>query len=161
MNTETSAITTRDVVTARPGDTVAAIARVLIEHGISAVPVCDPSGRLLGIVSEGDLMRPFGHKHSLKRDWWLGLLADGMALGPDFLDYVREDQHPASDLMTKSVITVKETTSLAEVADLMTEHKVKRLPVLRNGKIVGIVSRADLVRALFKSTLPLVEDAPA
>lgn len=155
MQTEAGAVMTRNVVTAGPDDPAATIAKILSKNGISAVPVCDPTGRLLGMISEGDLLRPFGSKHNLKRDWWLGLLADGMSLAPEFLDYVREDHHPAKDLMTKDVITIKETTPLAEAADLMMEHKVKRLPVVRGGRIVGILSRADLVRAFFEQSVGL------
>lgn len=160
MDIEVGAVMTRNVVTAGPEDSVATIAKTLSRHNVSAVPVCDPDGRLLGMISEGDLLRPFGSSHGLKRDWWLGLLAEGTSLAPDFLDYVREDQHPAKGLMTTPVITVEETTPLANAADLMMKHKVKRLPVLRGGKIVGIVSRADLVRAFFNlSALRMVASA--
>lgn len=154
MADHVGAIMTRAVVTAAPDDTAARIARLLIEHAISAVPVCDAEGKLLGIVSEGDLLRPFGQQHALRREWWLGLLAEGANLAPDFLDYVRHDHHTARDLMSAPVRTVREDTSLAEAADLLARHGIKRLPVLRDRQVVGIVSRADLLRAFLGGVPP-------
>ncbi len=68
---------------------MAKIAKLLSDHGISAVPICGEQGQLLGMVSEGDLMRPFGQENALRRDWWLSLLAEGTELAPAFLDYIR------------------------------------------------------------------------
>ena len=79
------------------------------EHAISAVPVCDDNGALLGMVSEGDLMRPFVDTSVKRRAWWLTLLADGNDLAPEFLEYVRLDRHQVGDLMTKPVITATES----------------------------------------------------
>ena len=107
------------MVTAGPDDTVARIAALLAEHEISAVPVCDKDGKLLGMLSEGDLMRPFGQENALRRAWWLGMLAEGTDLAPEFLDYVRLDRRRAKDLMTTEVITVTERASAGEIADLM------------------------------------------
>ncbi len=145
------AIMTRGVVTARPTDTVAHVARLLAEHGISAVPVCDDGGALLGMVSEGDLMRPFVDTNIKRRAWWLALLADGNALAPEFMDYVRLDRHEVGDLMTKPVFTATETTSVTELAEQMVQHRIKRLPIVRGNKLVGIVSRADVIRAIAQS----------
>ena len=148
MSLDAASIMTRDVITVSPDDTVAEVAKVMTEHGISAMPVCDKEGRLVGMISEGDLMRPFGEKHALRRAWWLDLLAEGTELAPEFLDCLRADHHKARDLMTKEVVTATETTSAAEIADLLSEHRVKRVPIVRDGAIVGIVSRANLIRAL-------------
>jgi CBS domain-containing protein len=104
-----ASIMSRDVVTAGPDDTVARVAQVLARHKISAVPVCDPTGGLLGMVSEGDLMRPYLSSNIQRRAWWLALLADGTDLAPEFLEYVRVDRHQVGDLMTKPVITASET----------------------------------------------------
>src|ERR1700690_1012956 len=112
-------IMTRAVVTCRPDDTVSTIAALLTKHGISAVPVCDTDGTLLGVISEGDLMRPFGEANRLRRDWWLGLLAEGTDLAPEFLDYVRLDRRRAQDLMSAPAITATERTSISEIADLL------------------------------------------
>lgn len=148
---DAASIMTRNVVTARPTDTVAHVARMLAEHGISAVPVCDDSGALLGMVSEGDLMRPFIDTNVKRRAWWLALLADGTDLAPEFLDYVRLDRHEVGDLMTKPVITANETTSVTELAEQMVQHRIKRLPIVREGKLLGIVSRADVIGAIARS----------
>lgn len=151
MSVDAASIMTRDVVTCGPDATVAEVAALLAEHEISAVPVCDKDGRLLGMLSEGDLMRPFGAANEMRRAWWLGMLAEGTELAPEFLDYVRVDKRRAHDLMTREVITATERTSAGEIADLINKHRIKRVPILRDGKLVGIVSRADLVRALARS----------
>lgn len=151
MSVDAASIMTRDVVTCGPDATVAEVAALLAEHEISGVPVCDKDGRLLGMLSEGDLMRPFGAANEMRRAWWLGMLAEGTELAPEFLDYVRVDKRRAHDLMTREVITATERTSAGEIADLINKHRIKRVPILRDGKLVGIVSRADLVRALARS----------
>jgi CBS domain-containing protein len=139
---------TRQPVTADPSMSVRDAAMLLVKHGISAVPVVDGSGALLGIVSEGDLVRRGDVVRDERQSWWLQMLAEGEHLAPGFLDYVRSGGRQVRDLMTRHVITVEEDTPLPEVARLLEEHRIKRVPVLRQGKVVGIVSRADLVRAL-------------
>jgi CBS domain-containing protein len=141
-------IMTRDVVSARPEDPVIKVAKLLSDRGISAVPVCDEQGGLLGMLSEGDLMRPFGQEHALRRDWWLDLLADGTDLAPAFLDYVRVDNRRARDLMVTPVITAPDDATVPALADLLGHHQIKRVPIMHDGKLVGIVSRADVLRAL-------------
>ena len=151
MTIDAASIMTRDVVTAGPDDTVARVAALLTEHEISAVPVCDKDGKLLVMLSAGDLMQPFGQENALRRAWWLGMLAEGTDLAPEFLDYVRLDRRRAKDLMKTDVITATERSSAAEIADLLNKHKIKRVPIVRDGKLVGIVSRADLIRAMSRS----------
>lgn len=141
-------IMTRTVVTAGPDDDVSAVAERLSKHGISAMPVCDKDGALVGIISEADLMRPFGEANALRRSWWLGLLAEGERLAPEFVDYIRLDRRRTRDLMTTSVVVATEDTSAQKLADLLRQHQVKRLPIMKDGKVIGIVSRADLVHAL-------------
>jgi len=156
---DASGIMTRQVVTARPTDTVAHIAGLLSKNAISAVPICDAGGALLGMVSESDLMRPFVDANVKRRAWWLALLADGTDLAPEFLDYVRLDRHEAADLMTRPVISAAATASIAELAELMTQHRIKRLPIVHDGKLIGIVSRADVIRAIAQSPESVVETA--
>ena len=148
MPLDAATIMTRTVVTVGPDDTIAAVAKALTDHGISAVPVVAPDGALLGMISEGDLMRPFGQENALRRDWWLNLIAEGTDLSQEFLDYIRLDRHRARDLMSPKVVTAPETASIGELADLLAHHRIKRVPILRAGKLAGIVSRADIVRAL-------------
>ncbi len=157
MSLTAASIMTKDVVTARPDDPVAKVAAVLSGRGISALPVCDGSGAVLGMLSEGDLMRPFGKENALKRAWWLNVLAEGTDLAPAFVDYIRLDHRRARDLMVAPVITVSGGASLPEIADLLARHGIKRVPVLRDGKLVGIISRADLVRAMARTPDAVVE----
>jgi CBS domain-containing protein len=151
MTVYAESIMTRTVVTAEPDDTVSAIAALFSKHGISGVPVCDKNGTLLGIISEGDLMRPFGEANKLRRDWWLGLLADGEELAPEFVDYLRQDRRRAADLMTKEVVTATEDTPVDRIADILQSHRVKRVPIVKDGKVVGVVSRADVIRAMART----------
>jgi CBS domain-containing protein len=141
-------IMTRDVVTAKPNDSVAKVAQLLSDHEVSAMPVCDERGRVLGMISEGDLMRPFGADNALKHSWWLALLAEGIDLGPAFVDYIRVESRCARHLMVAPVITASESASVPEVADLLARHRIKRVPIVRDGRLVGIISRADIARAL-------------
>lgn len=145
---DAASIMTRNVVTARPSDTVSHVARLLSEHKISAVPVCDADGSLRGMVSEGDLMRPFSATNVERRARWLALLAEGTDLAPEFVDHVRMDRHSIGELMTSTVISAEEGTSVSHLAELMGQNHIKRLPILRDGKLVGIVSRADVIRAI-------------
>jgi len=141
-------------VAARLSDTVGDIAKLLADHAISAVPICDEDGAVVGIVSEGDLMRPFGQANAMRRAWWLDLLAEGSDLAPAFLDYIKVDKRRAQDLMVSPVITVPETASVPEIADLLSQHHIKRMPVMRGTMMVGIVSRADVVGALARMQAP-------
>jgi CBS domain-containing protein len=148
---DAASIMTRNVITARPGDTVSHVARMLAENNISAVPICDADGSLLGMVSEGDLMRPYITDNVERRSRWLTLLAEGTDLAPEFVEHVRLDRHNVSDLMTTAVISAGERTSVTDLAALMALNHIKRVPILRDGKLVGIVSRADVIRAIARS----------
>jgi CBS domain-containing protein len=154
---DAASIMTRNVITARPDDTVARVSRLLADNNISAVPVCDASGTLLGMVSEGDLMRPFISANVKRRAWWLALLADGTDLAPEFLEYVRLNRHNIADLMTAVVISAAEGSSVTDLAELMARHRIKRVPILRDGKLVGIVSRADVIRTIAHSPDAVVD----
>ena len=89
MSITAADIMTADVKTVRPEASVAEVARMLCDHAISAVPVCDTHGRVLGMLSEGDLLRPVGQDSATKRSWWLNLLAEGTDLAPSFLECLR------------------------------------------------------------------------
>lgn len=141
-------VMTRDVVLVRPDTPAPEIARLLIERGISAVPVVDDAGAPVGMVSEGDLIGRDESEREARRDWWLQLLAEGTELHPDFVASLRTPVRTARGLMAVPVVTVAEDTEVPEIARLLAAYRVKRVPVVRDGRIVGIVSRADLVRAL-------------
>jgi CBS domain-containing protein len=135
-------IMTTDVVTAGPEDEVAEVARLMLERYVSAIPVVNGKLRVLGIVSEGDLIRRAECGAEDRRSWWLALLADRTA------EFVRAYGTRAEDLMTRDVITVAEEATLAEIARVLETHRIKRVPVVRDGRLVGIVSRADVLRGL-------------
>jgi CBS domain-containing protein len=143
-------VMTTAVVSVDPDTPLSAIAKTLVEHGISAVPVLDRSGAAVGMVSEGDLIGRDDAARQARRDWWLTMLAEGEALSPEFLATLRSTERRAHDVMTTPVITVGEDADLGEAARLLTEHRIKRVPVVASGdlRIIGIVSRADLVRAM-------------
>src|SRR5215472_4864627 len=141
-------VMTSAVTTVGPDTPISEVARLLGEHGISALPVVDEAGAPLGMVSEGDLIGRDEEDRRTQRDWWLTLLAEGETLHPDFLASLRPLQRRARDVMTTPLVTIAEETGVGEIARLLTAYRIKRLPVLRDGRIVGIVSRADLVRAL-------------
>jgi len=151
MATTAVEIMTAPAITVSPQASVAEIATLLVKNHISAVPVCAPDGHLMGVVSEGDLLRPFRESVRQKRDWWLGLLADGEELSQQYLDYMRIDTRNAQDVMVAHVITTTEDATLPELAEAMVNNHVKRLPVLRDGKVVGIVSRTDVLGALARA----------
>ncbi|HEY7611226.1 MAG TPA: CBS domain-containing protein [Alphaproteobacteria bacterium] len=120
-------------------------ARILLDKRISAVPVVDDDNRVIGIVSEGDLMRRRETGTERRYSWWLELVSDPQSMARDF---VKSSGHKVSDVMTKQVVSVSEDTPLAAIADILERHRIKRVPVVRSGRLVGIVSRADLVRSL-------------
>jgi CBS domain-containing protein len=141
-------IMTTDVISVRPDTPARQIARVLLDHGISAVPVIDDVGVPIGIVSEGDLIGRNKEDREARRDWWLALLAEGETLNADFVSNLRTNERVARDIMAGPIVAVDENTDAAEIARLLHSYHIKRVPVLRDGHIVGIVSRADLLREL-------------
>jgi CBS domain-containing protein len=141
-------VMTATVVSVGPETATREIAKLLRDHGISAVPVVDALGAPTGMVSEGDLIGRDETDREARRDWWLTLLAEGRTLSADFLASLHAPQSRACDVMTAPVVTVAEDTEISDIARSLTAHRIKRVPVLREGRIVGIVSRADLVRAL-------------
>lgn len=141
-------IMTRDVVSIHVETPVREIARVLLENHISAAPVIDEAGRPIGIVSEGDLVKRSESDREARRDWWMSLLAEGEHLSDDFLSYIRSDQRVARHIMSAPVVTVAEDTGIEEIARILSSYRIKRVPVITHRRMVGIISRADLVRAL-------------
>lgn len=148
MTVTAADLMTSPVITVTPDAGIGQVAELLVARRISALPVCKPDGSLAGIISELDVMRPFRDSVRRKRDRWLGLIAEGETLSLDFLDYLREDHKAASDLMVRQVVTATPRTTLAELAELMITHGVKRIPIIEGGSVVGIVSRSDLLKAI-------------
>jgi len=120
-------------------------AELMVSAGVGALPVIDDAGGMVGIVSEADLMRRSEIGTEPHKGWLMRAFADSAVSAEE---YVTLHSRRVRDVMTREVVTVTEETPLAEVAELMTRRKVKRVPVLRGDAVVGIVSRANLVRAL-------------
>lgn len=141
-------VMTTDVITVGPDMAIQDLAKLLAERGISGVPVVNSSGGLVGVISEGDLLHRAeigtAHRHrERRRSWWLDDFASELAR-----DYVKSHGRTVSDLMTRDVVTVNENTDLADVAALLEAKRIKRVPVIRDGRVVGIISRANIVRAV-------------
>ncbi len=138
-------IMTKSVRTVDPMTPVRKIAQLMISRRISAVPVVDKKRRVLGIVSEGDLLRRTEAGTERRRSWWSGFFEES---GTGARDYTKSHGAHARDVMSRSVVAVKSTTDVAAIADLMEQLTIKRVPVVDGGKLVGIVSRRDLLRAV-------------
>jgi CBS-domain-containing membrane protein len=133
------------VIAVGPDMPVLAAAHSMVSNGISALLVMDISAKLVGIVSEGDLIRRVETDTERRRSWWQDVFVSSDALAREF---VKSHARRVADVMTRKVITASPETSLREIADLMEEHAIKRVPIVEDGKVVGIVSRANLLQAL-------------
>jgi CBS domain-containing protein len=142
-------IMTRDVCTVGLDTPVEDVARRLVERRITPVPVGDPENIVIGNVSQGDLLRRRETGTERHRSWLLQVIVD-----PDSLarEYVKARGLKAHDVMTRRVITVREETPVAQIADIFERNHIKRVPVTHSGKLVGIVTRGDLVRAFLAAT---------
>jgi CBS domain-containing protein len=138
-------VMTSPPITVTPETPVLEIAALLVDRGISAVPVVDASGRAIGIVSEGDLLRRCEIGTERQRSQWLELLLDRSMQAADFS---KAYGLFARDVMTREVISVSPDTDLGEIARILEQRRIKRVPVVQDGVPVGIVSRANLLRGL-------------
>jgi CBS domain-containing protein len=144
-------IMTTRVVSVRPETSVKEVTANLLAHRISAVPVIDRDDRLVGIISEGDLLRRVEiGTAGRQRSWWLSLFISDAELADEF---TKSHGYTAADIMTRDVVTVGEETSLSDIAEVLESRHIKRVPVVRLGRVVGIVSRANLVQALARANL--------
>jgi len=138
-------VMTRAVATTTPDTTVEKVSQMLINLRISGVPVLDRNGQLVGIVTEGDLLRRVETGTERRRSRWSGLFSANSRLAEE---YIKSHARRVEDIMTWEVVSVEELATLGEIAELMDTKRIKRVPVVHNGKIVGIVSRADLLQVL-------------
>ncbi len=139
---------TTSVITVAPDTQVREAAQIMLRHRISAVPVVDSAGKLVGIVSEGDLLHRAEAGTERRRSWWLDLIAS-----PELraYDYVKSHAVHVRDVMSTNTITVSPETSISEIAEILEERRIKRVPVTSAGRVVGIVSRADLLHGVATS----------
>ena len=139
-------VMTSNLVTVGEDASVRDVALVLLQNQISAVPVIDRMGNMIGIVSEGDLMRRPGSDTQKRHSWWLEFLSAEQAMGE--AEFVKMHSRHVTDVMTRGVITATPDTHVAKIAFLLEKNGIKRVPILRGGKLVGIVSRANLLHGL-------------
>ena len=144
-------VMTRNVVTVSPETSVPAIAALLLDRRISAVPVVDDSGRVIGIVSEGDLIHRPEADTEAAPSRWQSLFESREEAASRF---VKTHGGHARDVMTRHVVTATEDTALSDIAMLLDRRHIKRVPIVRAGRLVGIVSRADLLRGLLTARQP-------
>lgn len=134
------------VVTVGENDTIRDVAKLLIDNHISAVPIVDRAGKVTGIVTEADLLHRVEAGTERPDSWWLSLLSGDRALAEE---YVKSHAVKVRDVMTRDVRTADPDTPLAEIADLLEEHHIKRVPIVsKGGDLVGIVSRANIIQAV-------------
>ena len=138
-------VMTRGVIGVRETDSLSEAVDTMLRSGISALLVFDERKALVGILSEGDLLRRGELGTEGRRPRWLELLLSGGRLAHS---YAHAHGRKVSEVMTRDVITVAEDADLSEAVDLMIRRRVKRLPVVRGGAVVGVVSRSDLLKRL-------------
>ena len=134
-----------NVITVTLDQSVQDVAQILLEHRISGVPVLDAAGDLVGIVSEGDLIRRGDAGTEHRRSWWLKLLMGREGLAGE---YIKEHATKVKDVMTRGVICALPETSISEIAELLERNRIKRVPIVKDRRVIGIVSRANLLQAL-------------
>jgi CBS domain-containing protein len=133
-----------NVITVGPDSTVQEVAELLLRHRISAVPVVS-EGKIVGIVSEGDLINRPETETSHRKSWWLEALTSRPASA---IEYIKSHSQRIADVMTRNVITASPDTSVSEIAALLEKNGIKRVPIVDDGRLVGIVSRANLLQGL-------------
>lgn len=141
-------VMTKTVKTVGLNTPVRRIADILVTNRINSVPVIDKNRRILGIVSEGDLLHRTEAGTEYRRSWWSDLLGDPRTRAREF---VKSQGAHARDVMTRSVVCTGPLTDVSEIANLMDKRDIKQVPVVKSGRLAGIVSRADLVRAVARS----------
>ena len=138
-------IMTRSVISVTPDTSIVEAAGIMLKRHVSGLPVVDAAGKLVGIVSEGDFIRRGEIGTQRKRGRWLKFI---LGPGKSASDFVHEHGRKVSEVMTTSPLTITEDAALAEIVDIMERNNVKRLPVMNGERVVGIVSRANLLQAV-------------
>ena len=149
-------IMNKNIISAAPDTTVDQLVKLMMKHHISALPIVDENGAISGLVSEGDLMRRVEGAQAPPKSWWLSLFAGNKYSVTDFIKL--RGRH-AREIMTRKVITVTPDTPVGQIARLLERERIKRVPVVENSNLVGIVSRANLLHALATTTFKLPSNA--
>jgi len=138
-------VMTRDVITIDPDSTVLQAARLMLQHHVSGLPVVDGNGNLVGVLSEGDFLRRRETKTERRRSRWLEFL---MGPGRMAAEYSHSHGSKVSEVMSTDVQSVEQDTALEDIVELMERKRIKRVPVLCGGQLVGIVTRSNLMHAM-------------
>ena len=142
---QASDVMSRSVVTVRPETDLGEAVKLLAEHDVSALPVIDAENNLVGILSEADLIRRVEIGTEKHRSWWLEAATGAATLARE---YAKSHGEKVAEIMTPDVVSVAEDAPLSEIAALLERKRIKRVPVVKDGKLVGIVSRSNLIQAL-------------
>jgi len=134
-----------DVITVSPDDKVSDAVQLLIDNDISALPVLDDDGALVGILSEADLLHRAEIGTEKRHPWWLEAVTPASALADEF---AKSHSHRVADVMSTAAVTARSDTPLGEIASLLERHRIKRIPIVDDGELVGMVSRSNLIQAL-------------
>ena len=148
----------RHVITVKPDDDVAEAIDLMARNDISALPVVEDGGKVVGVISEADLIRREEIGTERHRSWWLEAVTPSAILAAEF---TKAHGRKVRELMSETVVSAAEETPLAEIAGLLEKHRIKRVPILRDGKLIGIVSRSNLIQALATSHVPAGSDGPS
>jgi CBS-domain-containing membrane protein len=140
------------VITVGVNASIGEVAAILLNNHISAAPVVDEKGELVGIVSEGDLMWRAEIGTTKRHSWWLEQISNKRASATE---YIKSHSRKVADVMTRDLITAKPDTPLGDIAGLLERNQIKRVPIVEGGKLVGIVSRANILQALASATRKL------
>ena len=138
----------RDVITVSPDDDVADAVQLLADYDVSALPVVDDDENVVGIISEADLVHREEIGTEKHRPWWLEAVTPASTLAGEF---AKSHGRRVAEIMSTDVVSASEDTPLGAIATLLERHRIKRVPILRSGKLVGIVSRSNLIQALASS----------
>jgi CBS domain-containing protein len=141
-----------NVITVGVNASIGEVAAILLNNHISAAPVVDEKGELVGMVSEGDLIRRPEIGTTKRHSWWLELISNKWASATE---YIKSHSRKVADVMTRDVITAKPDTPLGDIAAMLERNRIKRVPIVEGGKLVGLVSRANILQALASATKKL------
>lgn len=156
-----SQIMTQPAVSVGPDASVRDIARLLLRNRISGVPVVDADNRPIGMVSEGDFLNEQLPERETRREWWLNVLAGGQDISAEYVRHLEHARSTARQIMSQPAITVSQDDDLRSVAGLFDQRRIKRAPVVRDGRLVGIVTRADLLAAFANGGGESLPERPA
>jgi CBS domain-containing protein len=141
-----------NVITVGVNASIGEVAAILLNNHVSAAPVVDEKGELVGIVSEGDLIRRPEIGTAKRHSWWLELISNKWASATE---YIKSHSRKVADVMTRDVITAKPDTPLGDIAAMLERNRIKRVPIVEGGKLVGLVSRGNILQALASATKKL------